>query len=201
MYIPSHYKEDDRKEALSFMQEYHFGTLISTAHGRPLATHLPFCIKEIGEDIVIRSHVARSNDHWQQFGGEDLVVFAEPHAYISPRYYDKRQNVPTWNYLAVHAYGAARILESIEDRVELLKEMIAEFEPQYLSQWDTLNEKYRMGMLNGIVAFELRVTDLQFKEKLSQNKKEGERQRIVEAFIRSSDPHEKSIGLWMAGNE
>jgi len=197
MYIPRHYQEEDKRKAVSFMREYNFAIIVSMSEDRPIATHIPFCVEESGEEIVLISHIAKANRHWESFGGKDLVIFSEPHAYVSPRHYDKEQNVPTWNYLAVHAYGAVRILEEIQEKFDLMHKMIKEFEPQYLAQWDTLDEKYRSGMINGIVAFEMSVSKLDFKKKLSQNKTEVERQRIINTFEDSRDENQRSIARWM----
>src|SRR5438309_1993202 len=106
MYIPKHYLTEDRSEILSFMRQYPFGTIISAQDNYPVATHLPFIIEESENDIVIKSHFAKANPHWKNIESVPvLIIFTEPHAYISPQYYQHLQNVPTWNYMSVHAYG------------------------------------------------------------------------------------------------
>jgi transcriptional regulator len=93
--------------------------------------------------------------------------------------------VPTWNYIAVHAYGMPRIVETKE---ALLAELIAQYEPAHQQQWDSQTEKYKHGMLTGIVAFEIDVARLEGKYKLSQNRPEGDQRRVAEALSRNDDP-------------
>jgi transcriptional regulator len=108
-------------------------------------------------------------------------------ALVSPAHYEKIQNVPTWNYIAVHAYGTARIIHDKVESYAVLDKMIRLYEPAYLSQWEGLPETYREGMLKGIVSFEITVTKLEGKYKLSQNKTDKERERIVDSFEKSPD--------------
>jgi len=111
MYIPKHYKGKGKREAVAFMQRYNFGTIITAVDGVPQATHLPFVISEKDGEIIITSHFAKANKQWEHIAtNENLVVFSEPHAYVSPRHYELKANVPTWNYLAVHAYGTAKLI-------------------------------------------------------------------------------------------
>ncbi len=116
---------------------------------------------------------------------EALVIFHGPHAYISPAHYESRQSVPTWNYIAVHAYGVPRIVETKE---AMLDAMIAQHEPAHLQQWHGQTEQYKAGMLAGIVAFEIDVARLEGKYKLSQNRPEGDRRQVMESLGQSGDP-------------
>jgi len=200
MYIPPIYKEKDKDGAIQFMQRFNFGLLVTTSKNQePLATHLPFTISEDNDTIIITAHLATANPQWKSFNDHRaLVIFSEPHAYISPQFYNKKQNVPTWNYLAVHAYGTINILDTIPDKLKTLETMIDAMEPSYRAQWDSLSEDYKSGMLQGIVAFSMTVTELQFKEKLSQNKKKEEKERIVDAFSKSDSENEQLISKYMA---
>jgi transcriptional regulator len=125
MYIPKHYTEDDQNKLVEFIQANSFGALIS-ANEKIRGTHLPFTISKINERIILTSHMARANPQWKEFDSskELLVIFQGPHAYISPSFYEKEQNVPTWNYVAVHAYGNPRILISEEENIKVLESMI-----------------------------------------------------------------------------
>jgi transcriptional regulator len=102
----------DKQEAVDFMQKYSFATIVTVENGIPSATHLPFIIDKRGDQVVLISHFAKANHQSADvFGCTALVIFTEPHAYISPAHYEKEQNVPTWNYLAVHAYGKATLID------------------------------------------------------------------------------------------
>lgn len=202
MYIPKQYEGQDRTAALSFMKRFNFATIVNTGDGKPEATHLPFSVQQEGEKLILRSHFARANAQWQHISkGESLVIFQEPHAYISTKHYNKLENVPTWNYLAVHAYGKAQIISEEEAVFGLLEEMMDQFEPAYKQQWEQLSMHYKSKMAKGIVAFELTVIKLLSKEKLSQNKKENERQSIINTFKKSDDMNEQTIADYMMDKE
>ena len=198
MYIPKENQGQSKPAAIEFMKKFNFGIIVSVNEQRPIATHIPFSIIERGEDLVLQSHIAKGNPQWQNFDTQEiLVIFSEPHAYISPKHYNKEQSVPTWNYISIHAYGTAKILESEAEKFQILQQMILDLEPQYLEQWNGLQAGYKTAMANGIVAFEITITDLQINEKLSQDKKENERQRISKSLLESDDTNEQQIGKYM----
>jgi len=198
MYIPSFNSFTDHTEVLAFMQRYSFATIISVKDGLPVGTHLPFIVQQRSDKIVLSSHLAKANPQAADIiSGTALVIFTEPHAYISPKNYEKEQNVPTWNYLAVHAYGKCVLLESEEEKAALLQETIKTFETAYLKQWDSLSQDYKHKMMKGIVAFEMVVDDLQAKAKLSQNRSEAEQQNIIKDLSSSADSLEKATADYM----
>jgi transcriptional regulator len=198
MYIPNHFKITDQQEAISFMQRYSFATIVTVGDGIPLATHLPFLVKQKGDQIVLLSHFAKANPQAATItNGKVLVIFTEPHAYISPKHYEKEANVPTWNYLAVHAYGNAALLNDAQSKADLLQQMINHYEADYLTQWDSLPDDYKQKMMKGIDAFEVIVDDLQAKKKLSQNRTEHERENIISTLNTSKNTSEQDIAEYM----
>lgn len=202
MYIPKHFLATDKTEILSFMQAYSFATIITMQDNLPVASHLPFVVTDTENGIIITSHFAKANTQWTTLEQQPvLIIFTEPHAYISPRHYESEMSVPTWNYIAVHAYGNAKIINSVEQAFGVLDSMIAAFEKEYKQQWDGLPENFKTKMLNGIVCFEVAVTDLQAKQKLSQNKKEAERNSIITTFEAGNDANEKAIAGFMRQGE
>jgi transcriptional regulator len=199
MYIPSFNLFTDKQEAISFMQKYSFATIITAVNGIPEATHLPFLVKQENDKVYLLSHFAKANPQSAQIINHiSLVIFTEPHAYISPQNYGKEENVPTWNYIAVHAYGKAVIMEEESKKAELLQHTINFYDASYMQQWDTLSDYYKSKMMKGIVAFEIEVTDLQGKQKLSQNRTEQERENIISSLSKSIDTNEKEIAAYMA---
>ncbi|MEO7048120.1 MAG: FMN-binding negative transcriptional regulator, partial [Ferruginibacter sp.] len=126
-----------------------------------------------------------------------LIIFSEPHAYISPKNYDKELNVPTWNYISIHAYGQGRLVTETDKTFEVLEATIDNYEISYRQQWVNLPDEYKLKMSKGIVAFEIVVTDLQAKKKLSQNKTDAERQKIIECLSKSNDTNEQLIADYM----
>jgi len=187
MYIPNHFREEPTERLLAFMRRNSFATVVSVLDGSPVATHLPITVAQAGDEVTLRGHFAKANPHWRALEhGETLVIFTGPHAYVSPAHYEKRESVPTWNYLAVHAYGEAKAIDGAA-ALAGLHDLIAEHEAAYREQFDSLPDRYREGMLKGIVGFEMRVTRLEGAAKLSQNKSRQERSSIAVTLARSDD--------------
>ena len=203
MYIPKHFEEKDKKKLVEFMKEYNFATLVNSAKKRYWATHLPFLIFEEGDALILRAHMAKANPQWSSFKKDEevLIIFREPHSYISPSLYENKVSVPTWNYIAVHAYGVPEILPAVEQRINLLKETFKVFETGYKQQWDTLPEDYKNDLLSGIVAFEIKVTNLAGKFKLSQNRTKGDRERIIESLDQKEDKTKSDLAKYMKNNK
>lgn len=198
MYIPSFNSFPDRREIVAFMERYSFATIVTMMDDKPFATHLPFLVKEENDKIILQAHFAKANPQWKEITAKtSLVIFTEPHAYISPSNYETEKVVPTWNYIAVHAYGQATILQSVDQKAELLKQTIEAFEASYYQQWQSLPNEYRSRMVDGIVAFEIEVTDLQAKKKLSQNRTEAEKENIIHSLEKSADTNEREIADYM----
>lgn len=191
MYIPEFNRIEDQAAALAFMRANPFAILVSNNNQAPFATHLPVIIAHEGSEITLRAHVAKANPHWQMFEQEpqkdSLVIFHGPHAYISPRLYELRESVPTWNYAIVHAYGRGKILVADTDKQQVLAELILQFDSSYLNQWNSFDEQYRTRMLSHIVAFEIEVTRMEAKFKLSQNRSKVEQENVIQALGTSPD--------------
>lgn len=201
MYIPNQFAATDTADLLAFMKRYSFATIVTAKDNVPLATHLPFAVSTREDKVVLTSHFAKANTQWRQIVDRvNLVIFSEPHAYISPTHYDNEQSVPTWNYVAVHAYGAATIINDREQAFVALEKMIDTYEEGYRKQWAGLSQDYKLRMLNGIVPFDIVVTDLQGSRKLSQNKTEQEQQRIINTLSASTDGAARQIADYMRGN-
>lgn len=194
MYIPSYYREEDKPQLIRFMRAHNFANLVSVSESFPIATHLPFVIEERENKLFLVSHMAKANPQWQSFTANDiLIIFQGPHAYISPSNYEKQQNVPTWNYIAVHAYGKVRIIDDQKEVWNLMERTIHTFEEKFFEQWKNLSSEYISGMLKAIVAFEIEVTKLEGKYKLSQNKTKNEQRNIIGSLEKSDDSVERGI--------
>ncbi|RQO65336.1 FMN-binding negative transcriptional regulator [Pedobacter sp. KBW06] len=198
MYVPNQFQFKEETEKIAFMKQYSFATIITNKEQVPIATQLPFYIDDRADKLVLTSHFALANEQAKYIeANTSLVLFTEPHAYISPVHYDKAESVPTWDYISVHAYGKATILEEESSKIRVLEEMIRFYDPNYLAQWDSLSDKFKKGMMRGIVAFELEVTDLQGQKKLSQNKSEAERQRIAEHLEKTENTVETELASYI----
>jgi transcriptional regulator len=189
MYIPEHFRVEDHATAIAFMCANPFAILVSSTGDGPFATHVPVVIRETRGKMIIRGHVAKANPHWHYLQEQShcLMIFHGPHAYVSPTNYAARENVPTWNYGAVHAYGNARTFSETAGLLNMLHDLIPTFEAAYAEQWASLSEPYRTRMLSHIVGFEIEVIKLEAKFKLSQNRTHDEQQKVIDSLSRSSD--------------
>ncbi|MBS0294568.1 MAG: FMN-binding negative transcriptional regulator [Proteobacteria bacterium] len=199
MYLPPQFQSKDRAHALTLMREHPFASLISNDdEGFPFVTPMPLHVDARGDgELVLLGHCARPNPHWRYLRSrpEALVTFQGPHAYLSPAVYPDLARVPTWNYLAVHCRVQARLIDGAQDKDVLLKALIGDHESAYAAQWRALGEEFAHKMLAGIVAFELRVLDLQCKIKLNQHRKESH--AAMYARYGEGTPDERALAAWM----
>lgn len=194
MYRPKYFENNEIEFHLEFMRQYPFAMLVTSDNNKPWVTHIPFVAEYNHQKIELYSHISLANPQKGHLDGREiLVVFREPHAYISPKFYKEFNNVPTWNYLAVHAYGVAEVYSQKVDLIQLQEKMILNFEPDYMEQWKALPESYKEDLLNGIVGFKINVSEVLGKEKLSQNKSIENQRNIANQLIQSEDVLAKEI--------
>ena len=159
MYINPYNREKDEAKLLEFVRLHPFGMLVTAQKNVPEATHVPFLLASEAGKTVLRTHLARANKQWKGLDGQTdvLVVFGGPHAYISPRWYD-HINVPTMNYVAVHAYGKPRLIEDSAQVYALLKCQIEQFETRPAEyNIETLPSTSIADEMRGLVALEITV--------------------------------------------
>jgi len=202
MYTPKFNEIHDRAILLEAMRAYSFailfGPLDETIEAVPhKATHLPLVVKDEGPYGLVEGHFAKANPHWQALANrETLVVFPGPHSYVSPSLYAEQLSVPTWNYIAIHAYGKLELIEDDEAKQALLSSLIEANEPAYAEQWQGLPDGYRRTLLGGIVGFRIPITHLEGKFKLSQNRPEADRAAIQNAQANGAED-ERALAGWM----
>lgn len=190
MYIPKLYKITDVEEIREFVQHHSFGTLVSTRKGRPIATHLPLQLIQEGDNYYITGHMAYGNPQWRTFESSEevLVMFQGPHAYISSSWYEQ-ENVPTWNYQAVHLYGAAQILDEEELKQDLTRLMETyEKHRENPVLWEKLSPSLLEKELKGIVGFKIKVNEIQAAYKMSQNRNDTDYRNIVDQLQQEGIP-------------
>jgi transcriptional regulator len=201
MYIPDLNREDDIQTLVAFMRAHSFATLVSYVDNTLIASHIPLLVSAREEQVMLMGHVAKPNPHWRGFDiAESLAIFTGPHAYISPSLYEKRESVPTWNYIAVHAYGIPRAISTADSPAAvaaMLEATIDVYDPTYRRQWDELSEKFRSGMMNGIVCFQMEVTRLEGKYKLSQNRSLTDQENVAQSLLQSQDQEIHATGAAM----
>ena len=201
MYIPGHFAEDDRATLYDVIRRNSFGILTSQVDGRPFATHLPFLLD--GDTLV--AHMARANPHWRGFagGGEVLCVFSGPHAYVSPSWYAAENVVPTWNYVAVHAYGTPEIVDDAGSAYGDQQRLVDEFESGFANPWalQDRDRGYIDGMIRAIVNFRIPIARIEGKFKLSQNRDAADRARVIDALATADDPAARDTAALMRSRE
>ncbi len=200
MYLPEHFAENRTGVLHSVIRDHSFGTLVSVAGGLPVATHLPFVLDSAhGLFGTLWGHVARANPQWRAFEGQAqaLALFQGPHGYVSPTWYTTGPAVPTWNYVAVHAYGVPRIIDDPAEVRAGLDRLVAQYEPAdggYRPDWSL---DFTTTLSRGIVVFELAITRLEGKFKLSQNRGEADQAAVAATLAASGEPDASATGLLM----
>ena len=202
MYTPTPFRLDDRAELLAFIRAHTFATLVSPSPAGPIASHVPLMLEDRGDTLVITGHLAKQNPQAATFDGvtPHLAIFTGPHAYVPAALYENAQSVPTWNYIAVHATGPVVpvTIDTGRPRVDaMMHDMIDTIDPGYHAQYTHLTDRYRDGMLQGIVAFEMPVTRLEGKAKLSQNRDPHDQAAVEAHLLASDDPAAQATGAAM----
>ncbi len=204
MYIPNAFREDDIEKLVAFIRANSFATLVSIQDNIPVASHIPLVVTVQDNVVKLTGHLAKLNPQWKVFrGNESLAVFTGPHAYISPSLYEKHESVPTWNYIAVHAYGTPQVItlgDSPELMDKMIDAMIDTYGSEYKSQWHSLSNDFREGMMNGIIGLEMTVTRLEGKYKLSQNRSHVDQYNVAHALLQSAEPTAHAIGVQIKQN-
>lgn len=198
MYIPKLYRMD-HDEAIQFMKSHPFALFVTVDAQRPVATHIPVEIRERDGKIYATGHIAYGNMQKKtlETASEVLLVFQGPHAYISSSWYAVEE-VPTWDYLAVHAYGTARVLTRDELRAAL-DTMLTRYESHREDgrPWHTFDPALLESEMNGIVGVEIEITAIQAAAKMSQNRDDTDYKAIVAELGQSNEPGEIQAAQWM----
>ena len=205
MYSPPAFRWNDRAAALDFARAHNFATMITFAGGAPIVTHLPVLIDADGARL--RGHVARANPHAAHIdGASHLFVFSGPYAYISPDWYKTEEDVPTWNYVAVHVSGEGRaftdetetdrFLSDLSDHEESRRHDLATGQ---FWKMEKLDPEDHARMRRAILAFDIDIENVEAKAKMSQNKKPDVATRVVDALASAPGERERTVAALMAG--
>lgn len=179
MYCPSHFAETNVSALQKTIQNNPFGLLVTHGAAGLDANHLPFLLlPEQGNLGVLHAHVARNNPVWQALQNDDevLVVFQAGNAYISPQWYPSKQEthkqVPTWNYIVVHARGKVTLRDDEKFVRGVVGRLTRIHEASQAKPWKMSDapKEYIDKMVEAIVGIEIQLTALVGKSKLSQNK-------------------------------
>jgi transcriptional regulator len=200
MYTPSQYKNEDINEIKEFIRQNSFGILVSQVDGKPWATHIPLELDtdENGADVIV-SNIAKANPQWQHFSdtSEVLCIFNGPHSYVSSSWY-QAEEVPTWNYIAVHVYGTLKIIEE-QAVIASMHKLVDKYEQNSECPISINNLSPKtMRQVKGVVGFQIKITDIQATKKLSQGRTE-DHARIIEE-LEKQDPKAIAVAKAMKTN-
>jgi transcriptional regulator len=195
VYLPPAFTETRPEILLAHIERHDFGMLVTHGDGGLIASQVPFLIEQRADKIYLQGHLARPNPQLADLGAGALAIFTGPHAYISPSWYQAGPAVPTWNYATVHAYGEGRLIEDADWLRGMLRRLSDRHEARESAPWrmQELPEPYLASMLKGIVGFEIAVSRLEGKFKLSQNRPAGDRPRITAALDAREDPESTAV--------
>ncbi|HEY3326024.1 MAG TPA: FMN-binding negative transcriptional regulator [Novimethylophilus sp.] len=199
MYIPKYFNEDDGERLYALIESHSFGMLATVEHGLPYISHLPFLYEKHGAHGKLIGHLARANPQWQHLAQEQkvLVVFQGPHTYVSPSWY-AAPGVPTWNYAVVHLYGTAKIIQDEARVIGIVEKLTEKYEANAPNPWQPrLKEGDSARMLGMIAGFEIEVTEIQGKFKLSQNRSIEDRRGVVGHLSQSDSVADREVAALM----
>lgn len=202
MYIPDIYKNENQTEIHAFIEQNGFGILVNLTNSRLWATHIPLQL-EIKPDgkTILHGHISNENPQAEGFVQNDevLAIFSGPHSYVSSSWYN-HENVPTWNYIAVHVYGKVRILDE-QEVIESLTKLVEKYEANSEKQLRVEEfSKKTMMQTRGIVGFEIEISDIHAKKKLSQNRDKINYEIVISKLENSNDYGAQQVATEMKKN-
>ena len=205
MYRPAAFRQDDLTALHAQIESTGLALLTSNGPAGLQATHLPLLLEPgEGEFGTLYGHFARANPHWQALDGQEaLAVFSGSDAYVHPGWYPGKAEharvVPTWNYIAVHAWGPVETFDEPARLLELLARLTARHEAGRPKPW-SLNDaptEYIERQLRAIVGFALPIRRLEGQWKLSQNRQDADRAGVREGLAVSDNPRDRELAARM----
>lgn len=200
MYTPASFVENDLSKLHSCIEQYSFATLITSGTGGPTVSHLPLLLDRNGGPYgTLIGHMARANAQWREIADRDaLAIFHGPHAYISPSWYQEKNVVPTWNYVAVHATGRARLIDEPSGLLDVVRRYVDFYEGSMPEPWqlDSADDDFIEKLLDAITGFTIEITSIEGKWKLNQNHSEERRQNVIAGLrTRPGESHSRIADL------
>jgi transcriptional regulator len=199
MYVPASFQMSDASELHAFMRTHSFAMLVTLGKAGMVASHLPLLLDtDAGPHGRLLGHMARANPQWRDVEGEALAIFPGPHVYVSPTWYESPGTVPTWNYVAVHAYGALRLVEDRDGLHDILSRSVAVYERGMPEPWSyDVSDPDIDKMLKAIVGSRIEISRLEGKAKLNQNHSEERRRKVIRALESQTDEDSQAIAKLM----
>ncbi len=186
MYLRPAFNETDLGRIAAMIEANSFGTLVTHGPDGLTATHVPFLVHRVREQLVLSAHLGAPNPQCALLdGGRAMAIFTGPHAYISPLWYRTQPAVPTWDYVAVHIHGTLEAVNDVEETSDILRGLAVQ-DPEHFDL-DTLPAKFRDGMIAGIRAFRLPAERIEAQWKMSQNRSPADRIAVAAALKAQGD--------------
>lgn len=194
-YNPPRFQGKDRSEALDFISANSFATVITVFENNPIISQLPLTLQVNGDDIFLIGHLAKQNPHANVLSkSKATVLFHGAHTYITPVWYAEN-DVPTWNYSSIQVTGDVDLIEDNEGLIECLKILTDDTEKKYPSGWDFYIPEDLQGpvLTKSILGFKIKVCDISFKQKLSQNRSMIDRKGILDGLAERTDAQSQDV--------
>lgn len=205
MYVPPHFREDDRETIFAAIERARLGTLVTVGPDGPLVSHVPMLLdRSASPNGTLLCHLSRANAQWRTPADSALVIFLGPDAYVTPSWYETKMEtgkvVPTWNYIAVHAYGPMRVIEERDELRALIHRLTTRHESPRDEPWAMTDapSDFIAGQLRGIVGIEIPIARLVGKWKMSENRSDADFNGVVAGLANSHDPLDRAVGDEMA---
>ena len=207
MYLPPSFREPRTEVMHDLIEAHPLGVVVTSSAGGLFATHMPWVLdRTVGPLGTLRGHIARSNPHHRLDNGtaEGLVIFSGPHAYVSPSWYpsttDHGRVVPTWNYVAVHAYGTVRFVDEAEYVLRNVEALTRRHEAGRERPWSIQDApvEYLAGLAKAVIGLEVPIARLEGKWKLSQNREARDAEGVASGLAASADAREREVARLVA---
>jgi transcriptional regulator len=207
MYIPPAFKDDDIENIRAVIRDARLANLVTSTADGPVATPLPLLLDESeGPHGTLYGHVAKANPQWRMPGiGEALAIFMGPEAYVTPSWYVTKQEtgkvVPTWNYIAVHAYGPVEFFQDPERLLDVVTRLTNRHENSRADPWTVGDAPadFIAAQLRGIVGLRIPVSRFEGKRKMSQNRPAGDRLGVAAGLAASEDTRDREVAPLIRG--
>jgi len=201
VYIPQHFASPNDARVAQLLHDYPFATLVTPGEPEPLVTHLPLLLGADGGPYgTLFGHFARANPHARsEATGESVAIFHGPHAYVTPSWYaDPAAAVPTWNYAVAHLHGVIELATDPAETRAVLDMLVERFESDRVAPWQLGLAPDRLAaMVNAIVGFKMRVTRIEAKFKLSQNRSPDDQRRVAAGLAAEGYAEATATAEWM----
>lgn len=201
MYIPPAFRVDDMTDNHRTMREARSATLVTATEEGLIGTPLPMLLDESeGRNGTLYAHVARANPQWKLVpSGEAMAIFAGPEAYVTPSWYATKQEthkvVPTWNYVAVHAYGPVEFFDDADRLLDVITRLTDLHEQSRKDRWAVADAPadFIKAQLKGIVGLRMPITRLDGKRKMSQNRNPADCAGVIDGLSKSDRPEDRVV--------